>query len=157
MREFLKWLGLALGVFCVVLFFWQKPRKALLGWLLSPVPSASLSNARSPKASAPPTRGVAIGAMISPARTLTVYSDLFQIIGQKMGADVTLVLKKTYREVNELLLNREVDVAWVCTGGWRELRESGNVELLAVPQVNGKTSYRSYLVVRSDAPYQTLA
>ncbi len=157
MRGILRWLGLAVGAFCVVLYFWQKPRQVLLGWVLGPAPTRTSPGFQSPHAPSPPLRRVAIGTMISPARTIAVYSDLFHMIGQQMGEEVTILLKKTYREVNELLLNQEVDVAWICTGGWRELRESGKVELLAVPQVNGQTSYRSYLVVRSDAPYQTLA
>lgn len=157
MRGILRWLGLAVGTFCLVLYFWQKPREALLGWVVGPVPTASPPSSRNPHAPAPLLRRVAVGAMISPARTVALYSGLFQIIGERMEEEVTILLKKTYREVNELLLSQEVDVAWVCTGGWRELRESGKVELLAVPQVNGKTSYRSYLVVRSDAPFKTLA
>lgn len=157
MRGLLRWLGLAVGAFCVMLYFWQKPREVLLGWLLRPAPTANSPSSPEPKDSPALVRRVAIGAMISPARTIAVYSDLFHIIGQRMGEEVAILLKKTYREVNELLLSGEVDVAWICTGGWRDLRASGKVELLAVPQVNGKTSYRSYLVVRSDAPYRTLA
>lgn len=100
---------------------------------------------------------VAVAAMISPAQTYTFYQDLFALVGRGFGRPVALVQKKTYREVNELLLTGEVEVAWICTGAWPSLAESGAAKLLVVPQVGGKTTYRSYLVVRAESPYRTLA
>lgn len=156
MRRAAFWLSLAVGGICLALLFWRAPREHLLSWLLHgttatqvPTPSAS-----QPLPSLP--RRVAVGAMISPARTIKLYSALFELIGQRLGQPVAVILKKTYREVNEALLRGEVDVAWVCTGGWLDLRQGGRANLLVVPQVKGHTTYRSYLVVRTEAAYQKL-
>lgn len=100
---------------------------------------------------------VAVAAMISPAQTYAFYEELLSLVGQRFGRPVALVQKKTYHELNELLLTGEVEVAWICTGAWPSLAESGAARLLVVPQVGGKTTYRSYLVVRANSPYRTMA
>jgi len=100
---------------------------------------------------------VAIAAMISPAQTFVHYRRLVEVLGEVMQTPVELVQRKTYREVNQLLAEGEVEVAWICTGAWPELAAKGAARILATPQVEGKTTYRSYLVVRASSPYRTLA
>lgn len=156
MRRAPFWLSLLVGGVCLTLLLWRAPRERLLSWLLHSTNAAHLPTPAASQPSSALPRRVAVGAMISPARTIQLYSALFELIGQRLGQPVAVVLKKTYREVNEALLRGEMDVAWVCTGGWLDLRQGGRVNVLAVPQVKGHTTYRSYLVVRADAPYKEL-
>ncbi|MFN3413363.1 MAG: hypothetical protein ACK42L_04805, partial [Thermoanaerobaculum sp.] len=70
MRRAVFWLSLVVGGMCLTLLLWRAPREHLLSWLLhgsdaSRVPTPA---ARQPLPSLP--RKVAVGAMISPARTI---------------------------------------------------------------------------------------
>ncbi|MEW5877637.1 MAG: PhnD/SsuA/transferrin family substrate-binding protein [Acidobacteriota bacterium] len=156
MRRAAFWLSLLVGAMCLALLLWRAPREHLLSWLLHGSDASRVPTPAASQLSPSLARRVAVGAMISPARTIQLYSALFELIGQRLGQPVAVVLKKTYREVNEALLRGEVDVAWVCTGGFLDLRQGGRVNVLVVPQVKGHTTYRSYLVVRAEAPYQRL-
>jgi phosphonate transport system substrate-binding protein len=67
------------------------------------------------------------------------------------------VQRRTYAEVNELVANRDVDVAFVCTSAYVDGHDKFGMELLAAPQVNGKTVYYSELIVPADSPAQSMA
>jgi phosphonate transport system substrate-binding protein len=54
---------------------------------------------------------VAIAAMISPAQTFVHYRRLVEVLGEVMQTPLELVQRKTYREVNQLLAEGEVEVA----------------------------------------------
>jgi len=93
----------------------------------------------------------AIGTMISPRETLRMYHGLADYLGRRIGHPVTIVQKRTYAETNDLLVRGEVDFAFVCTGAFVEVRPRG-VELLVVPVVRGRRTYRSLVVVPADSP-----
>lgn len=97
---------------------------------------------------------IAVSAMISPKDTLTVYHDILNYIGQKMGKKVELVQRKTYAEVNALVENKEVIAAFVCSGPYVDGHEKFGMELLVAPQMYGETVYYSYIVVSKDSPIQ---
>ncbi|MHB8874632.1 MAG: substrate-binding domain-containing protein [Myxococcaceae bacterium] len=90
-----------------------------------------------------------VAAMQSPKGTYQAYSRLFDRMGEKLGMDIELVQRRTYREVNDLLIAGHTDVAFVCTGGYLDLRRRapGAVDLVAVPVVGGETTYRSLIIV----------
>lgn len=89
-----------------------------------------------------------LAAMISPRETASDYATLARELGAAIGAGAELLHGKTYREVNELLVTGRLDAAFLCTGGYLELAARVPVEILAVPRVGGRTSYRSLLLVR---------
>lgn len=88
---------------------------------------------------------VAISAMLSPNKTFTLYVDLVNYISQKIGMPVTFVQRKSYQEVNELLENGYLDLAFICSGAYTDLKKS--LDIIAVPIVNGKPYYYSYIIV----------
>jgi phosphonate transport system substrate-binding protein len=100
-----------------------------------------------------------VAAMLSPQGSLAAYSHLFELMAARTGYQVEFVQRKTYREVNELLLAGQVDAALVCTGGYLELARSapGKIELLAVPVVGGVTTYHSYVIVPAAGPARSLS
>lgn len=101
----------------------------------------------------PPLR-VAVAAILSPQSTLHTYDRLAAYLADRLGRPVELVQRATYAETNELIRTRQVDLAFICTGAYvRGQREFG-MDLLAVPQVGGKTTYQSYLIVPSDSAAQ---
>ncbi|MCL4528494.1 MAG: phosphate/phosphite/phosphonate ABC transporter substrate-binding protein [Chloroflexi bacterium] len=90
---------------------------------------------------------VAVGAIISPQGTIESYSPLLDYLSKKLNRPVELVQRRTYLEVNDLVEHGEVDIAFVCSGPYVEGHDSFGMELLAAPQVSGKTTYNSLLIV----------
>jgi phosphonate transport system substrate-binding protein len=100
---------------------------------------------------------VAVAAVISPKGTVESYSDLVNYLGGKTGRPIELVQRRTYMEVNDLLENGEVDLAFVCTSAYIAGQQDFGMELLAAPQVNGETVYHSYLIVPFSSPAHDIA
>ncbi len=99
---------------------------------------------------------IAVGAIISPTESLTFYEDMFNYIGEELGRNVEMVLRKTYTEVNFLLKERRIDAAFVCSRPYVEGHRDFGMELLCAPVCFGKTEYQSYLIVHKDSSIQKL-
>lgn len=100
----------------------------------------------------PPSRPVlriSVAAMQSPADTFSAYSRFLTRMGTLLDGQVQFVQRRTYGEVNDLLLSGQLDAALLCTGGFLELeaRSKGAVEVLAVPVIDGQTTYHSLVIV----------
>jgi phosphonate transport system substrate-binding protein len=100
---------------------------------------------------------LAVAAVISPQGTFESYSALAAYLSDKLGRPVELVQRRTYAEVNDLIENGEVDVAFVCTSAYVIGRREFGMELLAAPQVNGETIYQSWLIVPVNSPAKRMA
>jgi phosphonate transport system substrate-binding protein len=141
----------------------------LLGCPSTPYPEAHVEPDRAtlpsvvqPPAVQPAAPGklrFSVAAMLSPQDTFESYSRAFELIAERLGVEIEFVQRKTYREVNDLLVAGQVDAAMVCTGGFIELeqRAPGKVELLAVPIVGGITTYNSYVIVPASSRAKSLA
>ncbi len=110
---------------------------------------------------APPSQSVdklriAVGAMITPAKSLIFYEDIFDYVGQKLSRSVEMVQRKTYAETNFLIKEGRIDAAFVCSRPYVEGNRDFGMELLCVPVCSGKTEYRSYFIVHKDSPIQSL-
>jgi phosphonate transport system substrate-binding protein len=90
---------------------------------------------------------VAVAAVISPKGTVESYSPFLDYLETKLNRPIELVQRRTYLEVNDLIEHGEVDLAFVCTSAYVEGHDTFGMELLAAPQVKGKTTYNSYLIV----------
>jgi phosphate/phosphite/phosphonate ABC transporter binding protein len=100
---------------------------------------------------------IAIAAMTGPEESYKYYKDLNKYIENLIGEKVTTVQRKTYQEVNNLLANNKVDVAFVCSGGYVEAKQNNLVELLVVPMINKKVTYQSYLIVSKNSSINDVA
>lgn len=100
-----------------------------------------------PPAVASDSLRVAVAAIISPQGTIQSYQPFIHYLEKKTGRDIVLVQRKTYQEVNDMLARGVVEVAFVCTGAYWEGSRAGSMDLLVVPQVNGKHTYQSLLIV----------
>lgn len=116
---------------------------------LQPLPTPSNSEAV-------PLR-LAIAAVISPKGTLESYSPLLQYLETKLNRPVELIQRRTYLEVNDLIEHGEVDLAFVCTSAYVQGHDTFGMELLAAPQVEGKTTYNSYLIIPADSKAQSMS
>jgi phosphonate transport system substrate-binding protein len=100
---------------------------------------------------------LAVAAIISPEGTAESYSGLADYLGQKLNRPVELVQRRTYAEVNELVAENAVDLAFVCTSAYVDGHAAFGMELLAAPEVNAEHVYYSVLIVPVDSPAQTMA
>lgn len=99
---------------------------------------------------------VAIGAMITPERTVHWYEGLFDYVARAEGRPLRIVQRRTYEEVNGLLLRGEVDLAWLCTGAAWQIADRLEPFVAVVPRVRGETVYYSYLVVHAGSDIRDL-
>jgi phosphonate transport system substrate-binding protein len=99
---------------------------------------------------------MAVAAMISPKDTFDQYRQLLTYISRKMDVELELVQRKTYAEINELLQQGLVDVAFVCSGPYATGKHKYGLELLATPEIRGSHFYQAYLIVGRDSPYKEL-
>jgi phosphonate transport system substrate-binding protein len=106
-----------------------------------------------------PGRGhlkVAVAAMVSPKETFVHYKELLEYLGEKLNREVELVQRKTYSEINELLLKGEIDLAFLCSGPYAMEKDKYGFELLATPEINGSHFYQAYLIVNEKSPIRSL-
>ena len=95
----------------------------------------------------------AVSAMVSPAKTLIHFAEFRDYLEEKLGIHVHLKQRRTYEEINNLLHKASVQMAFTCTGGYLAGRKGFGLEVLAVPVVNKKTSYQSYIITTKDNPF----
>lgn len=88
---------------------------------------------------------IGIASIVSPDESLALYYDFNNYIGNKLGMEVETIIKRDYDVMNRMIKDSAVDVAFICTGAIAALDES-EVRILAVPEVAGKQSYRSYII-----------
>ncbi len=103
-----------------------------------------------------PELRMAVAAMISPGETLARYKELMDYIGKKAGYHILLIQRKTYGEINALFQKQQIDLAMICSGPYANGQDSLNIQALAVPLVQGKPYYRSYLIVNRKSKINTL-
>jgi len=99
----------------------------------------------------------AVSAMLSPTTTFDAYDALLGHIASELGRPYRMVQRRTYEEVNNLLLAGDVDLAFICSGALTAFAPDAPIELIAAPVVHGETTYKSVVVVRSDSSYRSFA
>ena len=66
-------------------------------------------------------------------------------LAQALGRPVEFVQRGSYRDVVALLMQGQLDFAWLC--GYPFVRNLRSMKLLAVPRYRGRPLYQSYLIV----------
>jgi phosphonate transport system substrate-binding protein len=98
----------------------------------------------------------AVALTISPQEGYRLYGDLSEVLGQKIGRPVHLILRRTFSEVNDLVRSREADLAQLCSRGFLQGRADFGLIAVAVPVVDGQTSHPSYVIVSAESEISTL-
>lgn len=83
--------------------------------------------------------------MLSASNTFIHYEELNSYIAEKLGVESEIIHKENYSDMNRLIENQQVDFASICTGAMLYLEE-GSYELIAVPEIEGKSTYRSLII-----------
>jgi len=100
---------------------------------------------------------VAVAAMISPKETIVYYRELLYYLGNQLGADIELIQRKTYKEINDLFPKRQIDLAFICSGPYALSKETYKFEAVATPLIRGKPYYQAYLIVNKESTFQTFS
>lgn len=110
-----------------------------------------------PEASAGRPLRMAIGGMLTPKEGYFYYRDFISYVERKIGVPIKVVDKVTYQEINDLLESGELDFAFVCSGPYVLGHDKFGLQLLAAPEVNGKTSYHSLIIANSSSPVRSFS
>lgn len=63
----------------------------------------------------------------------------------RLGKPVDFVQRQSYREITEMIVHGQLELAWIC--GFPYVRQREALRLMAVPLFRGAPLYRSYLIV----------
>ncbi len=96
----------------------------------------------------------AISPMASPISTQSGYGDFIEYLSQRTGMNIVLKQRRKYAEINTLLKTGKAKFAYTCTGAYLSGRKEFGLEVLAVPVVNDRTTYNSYVIVKNESDYQ---
>jgi len=93
---------------------------------------------------------VAVASMLTPMESISVYQDLSDLLARGFGLPLVMLTRKSYSEINGLIRSGEVDLAFVCSGGFASA--PGAMDVIAAPVIAGEAAYHSYIIVPSDSP-----
>lgn len=93
----------------------------------------------------------AISPKASPVANLSIYSDFIKYLSKKTGYKVGIKQRRKYSEINSLLETGEAQFALSSTGAFLSGKSEFGLEALAVPVINGKTSYHSLIIVNKES------
>ncbi|WP_277057298.1 phosphate/phosphite/phosphonate ABC transporter substrate-binding protein [Trichlorobacter lovleyi] len=100
---------------------------------------------------------IGMGGIITPKEGYRYYQQLQGYLAQQLGQPVQLVDRANYEELNRLLQSGGIDAAFVCAGPYVEGKQQFDMQLIAMPLVNGKSVYHAYIIVHKDSPIQSLS
>lgn len=98
---------------------------------------------------------VAIASVISPKESYEYYDEMIGYLSKKLGGNVEIIRKRSYKETNDLIKNNEIDLAFVCSGAYIDGRSEFGMKILVAPQVYGNSTYNSYIIVHKSSNYSS--
>lgn len=118
--------------------------------------SVSIRNASFGQAVPQESFRLAVAPVVSPESSLLLYNDLADYVGKRLGLSSQILLRSTYAEINELLKNRQCDVAIVCTYSFILGEREFGMRPLVIPVVGGRHTYHSFIIVPAGSTAQSL-
>ena len=100
---------------------------------------------------AQPTVKVGVASMITPVSAVKYYQQVVEYLGSKLGVPAEMVHRTTYDEIDVMLENQEVDLAFICSSPYVLDNQKFGAELLVAPQVGGVVTYHSNIIVHKDS------
>jgi len=93
-----------------------------------------------------------VASMITPVSAVRYYQQVVEYLGEKLGMKAEMVHRTTYDEIDIMLEEESIDVAFICSSPYVLNHEKFGVELLVAPVVDGKAVYQSKIIVHKDSP-----
>ena len=92
-----------------------------------------------------------VASMITPVSAVKYYQQVVDYLGQKLGMPAEMVHRTTYDEIDIMLEEGKLDVAFICSSPYVLDQKKFGVELLVAPQVGGAVTYNSNIIVHKDS------
>lgn len=99
---------------------------------------------------------IAVSSMTTAQGTFFKYHDLFTYMESKLNRKIILVQRKTYKEVNDLLKENKIDMAFICSGAYITGRADSAYRLFLIPERDNQRYYQAYIIVNRNSPYNSL-
>ncbi len=99
---------------------------------------------------------LAVAPVVAPIQAREDFRGLLTYFPEQLGQPVDLVFRQTHAEINQLIRQDLVDIALVGSNSYLELEAGDDVELLAVPVINGHTYHHSLIIVPERSDFKTL-
>ena len=99
---------------------------------------------------------IAFATVLSPQETFAQYRQIANYLSYKTGRPAILVQRRTYEEVNMLLSNGDVDIAFMSTGAYSSYKGMNEIELLVMAEYGGNTMYNAEVIVHKDSNFNTI-
>lgn len=96
-------------------------------------------------------------SVLSPERSVLTYARLGRYLSAKLGREVAIVRRRTYAELNELLRTGQAEAGLVCTGAFAAGEDGFGLQAVAIPVIEGKRTYQSFVIVRRDSGLSTFS
>lgn len=119
-------------------------------------PSEDISSQNNGKSDERPIL-IALASVLSPHETITYYRQIADYVSKKTGRQAILVQRKTYAEVNMLLANGDIDIAFLSTGAYSSYRGMNEIELFVMAEHEGNTLYTPEIIVHKDSNITTIS
>lgn len=97
-----------------------------------------------------------VASMITPVSAVKYYQQAVEYLGEKLGVPIEMVHRTTYDEIDIMLEDGLVDVAFICSAPYVIDSDKFGVELLVAPLVNGEPFYRSNIIVHKESAFKTI-
>lgn len=97
---------------------------------------------------------VAIASMTTPVETMYKYDQMFSYLEKRLNKKIVLVQRKTYKEVNDLLKNNQLEMAFICSGAYVAGMKDSAFKIFLNPMRDSKIHYHAYLISKKDSPYK---
>lgn len=95
-----------------------------------------------------PVLRVAIAAVISPKESFVYYRELFDFMSDRLDMKIEFKQRMSYEEVNNLLDQNLVDIAFICTGAY--IDGSDGFDLLVTPVTKNQPYYHAYVIANEN-------
>lgn len=96
-----------------------------------------------------------VASMITPVSAVKYYQQVVEYLGRKLGMPAEMIHRTTYDEIDVMLEEGRLDVAFICSSPYVLDRKKFGVELLVAPQVNDALYYHSNIIVHKDSEIET--
>jgi phosphonate transport system substrate-binding protein len=97
-----------------------------------------------------------VASMITPVSAVKYYQQVVDYLGQKLEMPAEMVHRTTYDEIDVMLKEGKLDVAFICSSPYVLDQKKFGVELLVALQVGGAVHYQSNIIVHKDSRAETV-
>ena len=95
---------------------------------------------------------IAMVSVLNHADTVKYQNQLAENMGRLLDRPVLVLHRKSYTEINQLLIKGDADIALLSTGAYCVYGKKEDLQLLVIQERNHLPYYYSYIIVPADSP-----